>query len=79
MEDNIGLNNKKVWPQTTVKKRGISLGGQEQLSKIEIIKKLAKPQKVMMSERHEKYLTRDPENATGHNILREKYSLPFPN
>jgi len=25
------------------------------------------------------YLTRDPENITGHQILREKYSLPLPN
>ena len=24
-------------------------------------------------------LTRDPENLTGHNILREKYSIPMPN
>ena len=32
-----------------------------------------------MSEAKADYLTRDPENMTGQNILREKYSLPIPN
>ena len=32
-----------------------------------------------MNEEKFSYLTRDPENLSGHNILREKYSLPMPN
>jgi hypothetical protein len=32
-----------------------------------------------MNEEKFSYLTRDPENLSGHNILREKYSIPMPN
>ena len=77
MNDNIGLNNKKVWP--TERRRNLSFGGFETKTKTEIINELSRPQKHLMSEQKDQYLPRDPENPTGHNILREKYSLPFPN
>lgn len=32
-----------------------------------------------MAEQKFQYLTRDPENVTGHDFLRDKYSLPKPN
>jgi hypothetical protein len=32
-----------------------------------------------MNEEKFGYLTRDPENLTGHGFLREKYALPEPN
>ena len=37
---------------------------------------LSKPVKTLMNEQKFNYLTRDPENFSGHTILREKYMLP---
>jgi hypothetical protein len=40
---------------------------------------LSKPVRILMNEQKFNYLTRDPENISGHEILREKYMLPQPN
>ena len=40
---------------------------------------ISKPVRVQMNEQKFSYLTRDPENPTGHQQLRDKYSLPMPN
>ena len=40
---------------------------------------LSKNVKQQMAEEKFAVLTRDPENGAGHNILRDKYSLPKPN
>ena len=48
MNDNIGLNNKKVWP--TERRRNLSFGGFETKTKTEIINELSRPQKHLMSE-----------------------------
>jgi hypothetical protein len=40
---------------------------------------MSKNVKTIMTEEKYNYLTGDPENLTGHNILREKYSIPLPN
>jgi hypothetical protein len=45
----------------------------------ERIYELSKNTKTKMNEEKFSYLTRDPENQSGNNILREKYSLPMPN
>lgn len=40
---------------------------------------LSKPVRILMNEQKFNYLTRDPENLSGHEILRDKYMLPQPN
>jgi hypothetical protein len=37
---------------------------------------ISKPVKTLMNEQKFSYLTRDPENLTGHGFLRDKYALP---
>lgn len=49
------------------------MSGQEELGL------LSKPVRVLMNEQKFQYLTRDPENESGHEILRAKYQLPQPN
>lgn len=44
-----------------------------------MIQEMSKNVKTLMGEQKYSYLTRDPENGTGHSILREKYQLPVPN
>ena len=40
---------------------------------------ISKPVRVHMQEQKFSYLTSNPENASGHQQLRDKYSLPVPN
>jgi hypothetical protein len=69
LEDNIGLNNKRVWPATE-RRRGLSMGGMfrsfESPTPTARIEALSKNLKTQMQEQKVGYLTRDPENPTGH-------------
>lgn len=81
LNGNVGLNNQKVWPATE-RRRGLSqrlFNTFDSPSPTDEIKAISKNVKTQMTEQKVGYLTRDPENVAGHNILREKYSLPLPN
>jgi len=79
----VGLNNKRVWPKAD-KTRQMSMGLYQQLdlaspTPTDKIMELCKNVKTHMTEQKFSNLTRDPENLTGHQFLRDKYMLPQPN
>lgn len=79
LDDNIGLNNKRVWPKSDSKQQRGMMYQQFDLqepSHTEKIMELSKNVKQVMAEEKFAVLTRDPENVAGHQILRDKYSLP---
>ena len=51
----------------------------DKVTPTEEIELLSKPVRVLMNEQKFTFSTRDPESTTGHNLLRDKYSLPQPN
>ena len=81
MYSNIGLNNTHVFPKLPKLSHSKNLHSmsEDKLTATEEIAILSKPVRSVMSEEKFTYLTRDPENYSGHKILREKYALPFPN
>lgn len=80
LEDNIGLNNKRVWPKTAEKPAQMPMFQEmPEPTPTQQLQELSKSVKAQMNEDKFNVLTRDPENNTGHQILREKYQLPQPN
>ena len=76
----VGLNNRKAYPQTERRKNfSVDFSGELEQTPTERIKTLCKPVKLLMTEQRRGTLTRNPENPTGHVMLREQYSLPKPN
>ena len=53
--------------------------GLDEPTTMDRIKAISKPLKLLLSERHRNTIIHNPENLNGHNLLREKYSLPKPN
>lgn len=76
MYDTIGINNTKVFPKITARAHSLNAFQEEKLTVSEELALLSKPVKALMNEQKFSYLTRDPENSSGHNILRDKYKLP---
>ena len=78
LDENIGLNNKRVWPtrMPVNPTRGPPYMEIEEPTITEKIAELSKSVKTQMNEEKFAELTRDPENQTGHSFLREKYQLP---
>lgn len=81
MMGSIGINNEKVFPKIADRARTFAsqVQNEDEISVSEELKLLSKPVKQLINEQKFAYLTRDPENTTGHNFLREKYKLPKPN
>lgn len=75
LDENIGLNNKRVWPTDMPPKprRGAPYMEMEEPTITEKIAQLSKSVKTQMNEEKFAELTRDPENHTGHGFLRDKY------
>ena len=70
--ENVGVNNSKVFPRVNSVKPPPPTED-EKISVQEELTMLSKPVRVLMNEQKFQYLTRDPENESGHTILREKY------
>ena len=79
MYETIGVNNVKVFPKITERAHSLNAFQDEKLTVSEELALLSKPVRALMNEQKFSYLTRDPENQSGHNILRDKYKLPKPN
>ena len=80
LDDNIGMNNKRVYPDKMPKQ--MTAPNPYEIPEPTATEKLAEISKSIKAEMNEKKfhdLTRDPENSTGHKILLEKYGMSQPN